>query len=678
MRAPCHLVLCALFLAACASGKPGNKPDAGEPQVDAPEGPPLKGFGEPCTDKKQCASNACLAVGTTGQCTRVCPPDCPDGYGCLDVIGAVIEGQAGSVCVPISNQLCTTCAQDSECTLIGMDKCVTYPDGDRACARDCESVSCPVGYACQNVVLNGQNYKQCLSTSGACDCTAKNPGAMQPCNIMTPWNVCLGSQTCAGATGWGACQPPSPNDDPDDTFTDTNCDGIDGDRSRAIFVALGGTDQASCGLDYTSPCQTIGFGLSRAAAVGRPHVYVQNGDYNVGSTLVMKDGVSVFGGFNINWRRNSYAMAGHVVRITGGATAVRFDAITQPTFLDNIIVRSANAGSTGGSTTAILVTSSRFVQLRSVRVEPGVGAVGAVGTDGMAGIAGYDGFNGRSGCQNDPLCPGSCSRPLGGAGGGSACMRNGGEGGQPGLGGGWGFDGAPGTGGTPGGLGAMCSGSRTCDGAAGSDGASGDNGSPGGGGASMGTFSGFTYVPANGSSGGAGTHGNGGGGGGGGGGGSNGCDSFGSSGGGGGGGGCAGTSGTGGGGAGGSFGVIALDSDLLITNSSIQGGQGGQGGRGGFGGAGGVGGLYGEGGLYGGSGSQDDGGDGTRGGLGGAGGNGGTGGGGGGGPSIAVVCLGTSTTTVTISGSVLSGGTGGAGGSGTGMTGMTAMSYGCP
>jgi hypothetical protein len=102
------------------------------PIVDAgPDGPPLKGFGEACTDRKQCQSNICIVVGTSGACSAVCPPDCPEGYGCVGVVGAEVEGEIAHVCVRTSNQLCTPCTADTECTLIGMDKCITYPDGDR-------------------------------------------------------------------------------------------------------------------------------------------------------------------------------------------------------------------------------------------------------------------------------------------------------------------------------------------------------------------------------------------------------------------------------------------------------------------------------------------------------------------------------------------------------------------
>ncbi len=226
--------------------------DAG-PDID---GPKLRGFGEPCTDKKQCESNICLPFGASGQCSRVCPPSAPTTTAASTSPASSSRARSRRCACRLRDQLCTPCTADSECTLLGMDKCVTYPDGDRTCARDCDNgVGCPTGYACQTVNINGTNFKQCMASSGACDCTAANPGAMQPCNIMTPWNVCIGAQSCGGASGWGTCQPPSPNDDPDGTYADSNCDGLDGDRARAIFVAAGGSNQAGCGLDHNSPAR---------------------------------------------------------------------------------------------------------------------------------------------------------------------------------------------------------------------------------------------------------------------------------------------------------------------------------------------------------------------------------------------------------------------------------------
>ncbi|HEY5944853.1 MAG TPA: hypothetical protein VIV40_05150, partial [Kofleriaceae bacterium] len=414
-------LVCAIWaVTACASGKGGLQSDANTStyedsgsEVDAPA---KNGFGEPCTSNAQCDSGLCILVGTSGQCTQTCG-DCPPNYGCLGVTGISVEGQITFVCVPTSSQLCTTCTQDSECTLIGMDKCVEYPDGDKACAQDCSVVSCPTGYTCNNVTINGAPYKQCMATSGACDCTAATTGAMQPCNITTPWNVCIGSETCGGASGWGTCEPPSQIDDPDPSFEDSNCDGIDGDRARAIFVSPAGVNSATCGLDYNDPCLTIAFGITRATNTGRPHVYLQAGTYT--ASVTMANGVSLYGGYDFNWRRRPYSESGHTVTIVGGNPAVRFNAITAATWLDNLVVRSADATAAGSSAMGILATSSMLVSLRSVLVQPGSGAAGSPGSDGSTGAFGSDGGQGTPGCEDSSGFCSTCARPAGGTAGGS-------------------------------------------------------------------------------------------------------------------------------------------------------------------------------------------------------------------------------------------------------------------
>ena len=119
----------------------------------------------------------------------------------------------------------------------------------------------------------------------------------------------------AASTGWGACQPPSPNDVPDPGYVDSNCDGIDGDASKGIFVAGGGTNSSTCGLAYNSPCQTISFGIMRGVQTSRPNVYVQTGTYN--EVIVMQSGVNVWGGYDFNWQRGPYSNAANRVTVNG-------------------------------------------------------------------------------------------------------------------------------------------------------------------------------------------------------------------------------------------------------------------------------------------------------------------------------------------------------------------------
>src|SRR4051812_10153417 len=73
--------------------------------------------------------------------------------------------------------------------------------------------------------------------------------------------------------GSGPCQMGA-LDDPDDAFRDANCDGIDGDVTRAIFVdGLGGSDDNPGTKD--KPLKSIGAGIKKAAAASpRKQVYI--------------------------------------------------------------------------------------------------------------------------------------------------------------------------------------------------------------------------------------------------------------------------------------------------------------------------------------------------------------------------------------------------------------------
>jgi hypothetical protein len=439
---------------------------------------------------------------------------------------------------------------------------------------------------------------------------------------------------------------------------DLPCDGI--------HVAPTGTDSAAGTKD--APLASISAGIAKASQSSPPlAVFVRAGVYT--ELVTMRSGVSVYGGFDMSWMRTP----GSVTEIDGPSPAVIFDALPTGAALDRFTVKSADATAMGESSYAIVIKSSQGVELRDLTVMPGAGAPGGTGENGGTGSSGGNGGTGTKGCEDSGGFCSGCNRPQGGGGGASACAM-GGKGGNAGHGdngGGKGDDGvnnpASGAFGGPQGAGQF--------GTPGGTGADGQPGGPGMGGeagAEVGVFMGVLYMPAAGGTGGMGGNGTGGGGGGGGGGGNDSCDSYGASGGGGGGAGCGGTPGSGGTGGGGSFGVVALDSAVILRGSMVMGGAGGAGGAGGRGGDGGSPGGPGGTGPYGGGSEQDDGGMGGPGGYGGAGGIGGHGGGGGGGASAAIVCVGSAT--ITIPSSTLTGGVGGAGGASMGNAGKTGVS----
>jgi hypothetical protein len=77
--------------------------------------------------------------------------------------------------------------------------------------------------------------------------------------------------------------------EPDESFIDESCDGIDGDLARVIFVSPGGNDAGPGTMEQ--PVQTLTQALSLAVPVVRD--LVDQGTYTESITQV--DGVGIHG-----------------------------------------------------------------------------------------------------------------------------------------------------------------------------------------------------------------------------------------------------------------------------------------------------------------------------------------------------------------------------------------------
>lgn len=95
---------------------------------------------------------------------------------------------------------------------------------------------------------------------------------------------------------------PGLEDRPDGGWLDTNCDGIDGDESLAVFVSPSGVDLPDCGTK-SGPCRTPQQGIDEAVSAGSRDVYIEAGAYT-GGALQLADGVNVYGGFAADWSRD--------------------------------------------------------------------------------------------------------------------------------------------------------------------------------------------------------------------------------------------------------------------------------------------------------------------------------------------------------------------------------------
>jgi hypothetical protein len=681
--------------------------------------PDIVNLCEACSSDANCLGqgSACVTLSDGRFCAKSCTTNanCPTGFACQTVAGVAAKqclpttgvcscgpstqglARGCSVTVSPAGQPSTTCVGTETCGAAGWGACALPGETCNGFDDDCDgSIDGPFknaagkynkvehcggcGISC--LALNFQNADPICDASGA--------GAPQ-CSFQ-----CKGSYVDVDGLPGCECLPSSATDLPDVNGVDANCDGIDGELDKAIFVAKTGRDN---GLGtIVDPLRTIQAGINKAVTLGKRDVLVATGVYSESITLANK--VNVYGGYSPDFdQRDRFTHESAILGVdptdalrgTVNATSIATTAANALIF-DGFSVFGASNATAGGSSYAIyLREAGQYLTVSNNLVVAGNGGNGAAGTKGGDGTRGTDGTQGIGSLQlaANAACT-AASHATGGAGGIQSCGGTSTQGGAGGTrvcpkvdtsvtttiqvptaaeNGSTGANNAAsaGSGGEAGwhdriqaaGCGTVSS-SQNHDsyGGVGKNGAEGTNGSPGamcvG---AVGTVSNGLWTGAAAGDGTVGSHGGGGGGGGA----AGGVDHtrvspdcnavpfvLGGSGGGGGSGGCRGGVGSSGSSGGGSFGIFVAYAALPTALPKIRDNQvvRGRGGQGGPGGAGGVGGSGGFGGL-GGAANRGNAGSGTfpqvccgsgggAGGYGGAGGHGPGGAGGCGGPSMGI------------------------------------------
>jgi len=219
--------------------------DAGDPDVlDAspPCGPGEGCFGDPCSDNKDCLSGWCVDHMGDSVCTDTCQEECPLGWSCKQ---AGTDPDVVWVCVSDYPTLCAPCAADAECTssVVGTQApCLDYGDEGSFCGGGCgDAESCPTGYLFKEVTtVSGALLMQCVSETGACDCTDKSIeiGLSTPCSTGSEFGICEGFRICIEG-GLSECSASDP--------VEEICNGLDDDCNDEV-------DEGTC--DDGNSCTT--------------------------------------------------------------------------------------------------------------------------------------------------------------------------------------------------------------------------------------------------------------------------------------------------------------------------------------------------------------------------------------------------------------------------------------
>jgi hypothetical protein len=200
---------------------------------------------------------------------------------------------------------------------------------------------------------------------------------------------------------------PGALDKPDLATEDTNCDGIDGDKAKAVFVSPGGDNNGTGSL--TNPKKTLGgaTGAILTAKAAGKDVYLSGGTYN--ETAQLEDNVGLFGGYEpITGERDG------ALTTIKGAPAV-FAQGDQGVVLQLLTLEGTQDGT--GNTYGIRAipdganVPSRLV-IQKVNTKGVPAAAGGSGGTGGTGFSGF-GFGGGGGGAG-----GFCAGAVGGGGGG--------------------------------------------------------------------------------------------------------------------------------------------------------------------------------------------------------------------------------------------------------------------
>ena len=199
-------------------------PDAPTADQLGDSGPTCAAFMEPCATNDNCCSPGLCVKGPDGMvCTTTCWEDCPLGWLCQEQ-GMPPDSQW--VCLFQEDLLCVKeCLEDEDCKS-GLDLCLPIGLEDkRYCSRNCADKTCPDGFTCANIPVDGGTARQCVPDAGACECLGKtaedyisDPNNCGACGVVCAFDnalpLCV-SEECAR----GECLP---------GFVDLNGDDLDG------------------------------------------------------------------------------------------------------------------------------------------------------------------------------------------------------------------------------------------------------------------------------------------------------------------------------------------------------------------------------------------------------------------------------------------------------------------
>ena len=194
---------------------------------------------------------------------------------------------------------------------------------------------------------------------------------------------------------------------------------------RVYVSADNGTDSEGCGTS-DNPCKSIAVGMSNCPVDSECNVLVEWGEYFLEETIFLLPKVNIYGGY-IDGVSSVYQST--IYAPVGGHPIFTGTRITDTVTLNGLILNGSEPGLSGKASKVITLTDYSTLQLEDLEINAGKGAAGAKGEDGPEGAAGAKGEDGPEGAAGAKGEDGFDS--AGGAGGKGKSSNSGGKGGNP-------------------------------------------------------------------------------------------------------------------------------------------------------------------------------------------------------------------------------------------------------
>ncbi len=420
------------------------------------------GVGEPCSDG-------------VGACRREAVATCTDAGDAVECSAQAAPPAADEIC---GNDLDDDCDGTTDEGFPGLGEPCSVGVG--ACRVSgtfvCDAAN-PDAVVCDREPL-AATVEVCDLLDNDCDGSAdedfdvqSDPANCGGCAALDPVFACALDNAVAacerGLCTIASCQSGFSNDDgdidngcecnraaidlPDPDFVDANCDGVDGDVTRTVFVAAQGGDDGNDG-SLNAPVASLGAAVAIATSIRqRSAVLLAEGTYTVDATLAVDVALTLHGGYRYDggapegqrWTRGPHADHPTVIRAADGVVpTIQLEGAGAALLIDNLVV----AGGASPDPVTLKANQCASLDLRDAELRTPDAASGDDGaaaprtpltaTEGQPGEdignPGQGGFN--------PACPDGTTGGIGGTGGNqiaepSAGMNGvgpaGGEGGRP-------------------------------------------------------------------------------------------------------------------------------------------------------------------------------------------------------------------------------------------------------